>query len=177
MLAIMRRVRSPYDIRHLRLPCFLPGIPRKWSRQPDGLFLSGHGDVACWHHAPCRGLRNLLATQTWRTPMCAGMPDAASALDRSGFENDSPVGQNQFDCVDASSLRRPWECKIRVRVKSNFLRRFKVIWIVRSFRPKNATSGFQNRVSRSHNGRIAIVMNVGWDAVAAMGRETGACGR
>jgi hypothetical protein len=47
-----------------------------------------------------------------------------------------PCRANQFDFFDAASLVRPGGPRNRVRLKSNFLNRFKAIPVVRLYRKK-----------------------------------------
>jgi hypothetical protein len=78
-----------------------------------------------------------------------------------------PTRANQFDFPDVASLTRAFRRANRVRQNRDFVRRFKLIWVVQSQREKyfactvgqiNATD---SRVLLPHEGRFAIVTNVG----------------
>ncbi len=75
--------------------------------------------------------------------------------------------QNQSDFVDAGALAKLSRRQNRVRVKSDFVSGFNVIWVVQSQTKKYFASVFQKSVScfghptPKEEGRLAIVTNVG----------------
>jgi len=84
-----------------------------------------------------------------------------------------PSGQNQFDFVDAGSTSRLSSRQNRVRVRSDFARRFNVIRVVQSLTEKYLTSAFQKSMlvpRPSHpekRGGSRSSRTLGWDAVDA----------
>jgi hypothetical protein len=77
-----------------------------------------------------------------------GLREGRVAESPSVGTNDLPVGQIISIAVDAASLALPEGSRNRVRLKSNFLSRFNVIWVVQLYRknislftaPKSAAS-------------------------------------
>jgi hypothetical protein len=82
---------------------------------------------------------------------------------------------NFFGCL---SLAPPEVLRDRVRLKSNLLNRFNVIWVVQLYREKYFAlrlPQISSILSLSHpsEGRLENVTDAGWDAVDAMATQDG----
>src|SRR5664279_814331 len=83
--------------------------------------------------------------------------------------------------ADDAGLARPTGTPECLREKINFACRLNMIWFVHAagsyiLLPFFRIVWFALAIPPCQEGRIAIVTNVGWDAVDATERETSACG-
>ena len=90
-------------------------------------------------------------------------------------------GQISWSAADDAQPRRPDGHTETACAKINFACRINVIWPVQSPRQKIMLPFFRKMwfvlaILPCQEGRLAIVTNVGWDAVDATERETSACG-
>jgi hypothetical protein len=91
---------------------------------------------------------------------------------------DLPRRANRVNFFGCLSLAPPEVLRNRVRLKSNLLNRFNVIWVVQLYREKYFAlrlPQISSILSLSHpsEGRLENVTDAGWDAVDAMATQDG----